>query len=192
MPNTRDQIIETTCELLETQGYHATGLNQIVKESGSPKGSLYHYFPGGKEELTAEAIETVGRSVLARLQMTLAEIDDPAEAVRAFMQRVAHHIKASGYRAGGPITTVASETASTSDRLRQTCQEVYGAWQNVVTAKLSAHGIAPDEARRLAMLTIASLEGGILLSRTAQSPQPLIDLSDYVATLIRQAAAVAR
>ncbi|MCU0498762.1 MAG: TetR/AcrR family transcriptional regulator [Anaerolineae bacterium] len=187
MPNTRDQIIETTCELLEMQGYHATGLNQIVKESGSPKGSLYHYFPGGKEELTAEAIEKVGHSVLARLEMTLEEIEDPAEAVRAFMMRVAHHIEISGYRAGGPITTVASETASTSERLRQTCQEVYGLWQRAIATKLASRGIAEDQAGRLAMLTIATLEGGILLSRTAQSPQPLLDLAEYVATLIRQA-----
>ena len=41
MSSTRDQIIEKTCELLEAQGYHATGLNQILAESGAPKGSLY-------------------------------------------------------------------------------------------------------------------------------------------------------
>jgi TetR/AcrR family transcriptional regulator, lmrAB and yxaGH operons repressor len=52
---TRDQIIQTTCTLLESQGYHATGLNQILKESGAPKGSLYYYFPQGKEELAEEA-----------------------------------------------------------------------------------------------------------------------------------------
>ncbi len=55
--STRDHIIDTTSQLLEQQGYFATGLNQIVQESGAPKGSLYYYFPEGKEELTAEAIE---------------------------------------------------------------------------------------------------------------------------------------
>ncbi len=53
--STRDQIIEATAGLLETQGYRATGLNQIIEESGAPKGSLYYYFPGGKEEFSTEA-----------------------------------------------------------------------------------------------------------------------------------------
>lgn len=56
MNTTRDQIIETTCELLEAYGYHATGLNQILTKSGTPKGSLYYYFPEGKEELTSETL----------------------------------------------------------------------------------------------------------------------------------------
>ena len=53
MANTREIIIETTCDLMENQGYHATGLNEIVKVSGAPKGSLYYYFPEGKESLAA-------------------------------------------------------------------------------------------------------------------------------------------
>ena len=52
----REQILKTTCDLMEKQGYHGTGLNEIVKESGSPKGSLYHYFPDGKEQIVAEAV----------------------------------------------------------------------------------------------------------------------------------------
>ena len=56
MTNTRDQIIQTTSNLIENQGYHATGLNEIVKESGAPKGSIYYYFPDGKEGITAEAV----------------------------------------------------------------------------------------------------------------------------------------
>ena len=125
MASTRDQIIATTSELLETQGYYATGLNQIVEESGAPKGSLYYYFPDGKEGLTAEAIEHTGRTVAERIRASLAEVEDPAEAVHRFIMTIAQHILASGCKAGGPITTVALETAGKSERLSEACKQVY-------------------------------------------------------------------
>ena len=60
MTSTHDQIILVTCTLLEKQGYPATGLNEIVKESGAPKGSLYYYFPDGKEQIVSEAVLFAG------------------------------------------------------------------------------------------------------------------------------------
>lgn len=107
MKGKRDQIIDTTCQLMEVQGYHATGLNQILAESGAPKGSLYHYFPEGKEELAAEAVARSARVIEERMRTVMAEIDDAATAVITFILRLAEQVEASGYRAGGPITAVA-------------------------------------------------------------------------------------
>lgn len=184
MATARDQIIETTCGLLELQGYHATGLNQIIKESGSPKGSLYHYFPGGKEELAAEAVRYVGDSVLKRIRENLALTVDPAEAVRGFIRNVAVHVEHSGFRAGGPITTIAMETASTSERLRETCHAIYAGWQAAFADKLREGGIGLERAERIAALIVAALEGGVILCRTRQSRAPLESIADEVAVLI--------
>lgn len=185
MSTARDQIIQTTCELLELQGYHATGLNQIIKESGSPKGSLYYYFPGGKEELTAEAIRHVGGIVTARIRANLAGVDDPAEAVGTFIRNIAYNVVQSGYTAGGPITTVALETAATSERLREDCRAIYADWQALFADKLSAGGLAPDHARALAAVIIGAIEGGIILARTERSPLPLEHIADAMSRLIR-------
>ena len=132
----RDEIIATTCELLEVQGYHATGLNRILQESGAPKGSLYHYFPEGKEELAAEAIARSGAGIAGHIERALLESDDPAEAVTGFIRALAGHVAASGYRQGGPITAVALEAASTSERLRLACRDQYRGWQALFAAKL--------------------------------------------------------
>lgn len=183
--NPRDQIITTTCELLELQGYHATGLNQIIKESGSPKGSLYHYFPGGKEELAIESISRVGRLVLERIRHNLAAVDDPSESVERFILNIAHSVEASGFRAGGPITTVALETASSSDRLRGECQRIYAAWQAAFADKLIGGGVAEARARRLAQVIISAIEGGIILCRTDRSRQPLESVAHEMGILIR-------
>lgn len=181
----RDQIIETTCALLELQGYYATGLNQIIKESGSPKGSLYYYFPGGKEELAAKAVSQAGNSVLAHIHENLTSIDDPAEAIYRFMMNVALNVALSGFRMGGPITTIAMETASSSVRLRQECARIYESWQAEFAAKLIAGGFAEARAQRLAALIISTLEGGIILCRVSQSRKPLEDAAEEIALLLR-------
>jgi TetR/AcrR family transcriptional repressor of lmrAB and yxaGH operons len=187
MLSAREQIIHTTCDLLELQGYHATGLNQIIKESGSPKGSLYHYFPGGKEELAIEAVRHVGQQVLRRIQDNLALLEDPTEAVRQFIIAIAFNVERSGYRAGGPITTIALEMASTSERLRETCHDIYGQWQAAFAHKLSQAGLDAERAQRLALLIIAAIEGGVILSRTQHSPAPLQQVAEEVACLLRSA-----
>jgi TetR/AcrR family transcriptional regulator, lmrAB and yxaGH operons repressor len=184
MTAARDQIIEATCELLELQGYHATGLNQIIKESGSPKGSLYYYFPGGKEELTVEALERVGEIVLNRIQQNLAEGGDPASAIRDFIRNVAQNVEASGFRAGGPITTVAMETAATNDRLREVCHRIYSEWQGVFKERLIAAGCPTERAERLSALIISGLEGGIILCRTRRSREPLEAVADEIGVLL--------
>jgi TetR/AcrR family transcriptional regulator, lmrAB and yxaGH operons repressor len=182
--STRDQIIAKTCDLLELQGYHATGLNQIIRESGSPKGSLYYHFPGGKEELALEAVNHVGAIVLDRIRENLAAVDDVGEAVEAFVLFVAENAERSGWRQGGPITTIAMETAATNDRLREACAAIYQRWQVAFAERLTAGGVGVERAGRLAALMIASLEGGIILARTSQSKTPLAAVAVELRLLI--------
>lgn len=184
MSSTRERIIETASQLTESQGYHATGLNQIIEESGAPKGSLYYYFPDGKQELAAESIQHTGRVVEGRIRASLGAVENPAGAVRQFVLTVAEHMAGSECRAGGPITTVALESATTSERINAACQQVYGAWQSAFAENLTHSGIESGRAVRLAALIIAALEGGIVLSRTAHSVAPLHDVADELAALI--------
>lgn len=188
MSTKRDDIIDATCQLMELQGYHATGLNQILAESGAPKGSLYYYFPEGKEELAVEALERSSRMIAERIALTIDDSEDGAAAVTSFVRRLATYVEASGFRQGGPITAVALEVASTNDRLREACHTAYAGWQQLFAAKLEAD-YGPARARRLAALIISALEGGIILSRSAQSVQPLLDVADELETLLQCASA---
>ena len=180
MTTTRDQIIDTTSDLMESQGYHATGLNQIVAESGAPKGSLYHYFPGGKEEMAVEAIDRTGRLLEERIRANLPPGVAPAEALRDFAHTIAFHIEASGYRAGGPLTAVAMETATNSERLNHACRD---AFERVITAfaeRLVTEGTPAERARGLSVFVTAAFEGGIILSRTYHSGDPLRQVGDVL------------
>ena len=181
---TRDQIIQTTCSLIERQGYHATGLNEIVKESGAPKGSLYYYFPAGKEEITAEAITWAGQMVACRVRENLEASDDPVEAIRSFVENIAFHVERSGFCAGGPLQTVALETATTSERLNLACREAYSRLQEAFKEKLLAGGFPDPQAGSLATIITASVEGGILLSRTYHSGDPLRQVAGQLNILL--------
>ena len=173
MSNAREQILQTTCALLEKQGYHGTGLNEIIRESGSPKGSLYYYFPAGKEQITAEAVLQSGRQTAERIRQELGESSNAAKEVSDFILNIADHVERSGFAAGSPLTAVAMETATTSKRINDACREAYGMLKSAFNDKLIETGFSKTKADELATFIIAAIEGGIILSRTSHTADPL-------------------
>jgi len=181
----REQILQTTSQLLETQGYHGTGLNQIIKESGSPKGSLYYYFPEGKKEIAAEAIRHSAMLTAQRIQANLDTKEDWIESLRIFSHSIAHHIEQSDFRAGGPLQAVAVETAATDEYLNTSCRNAYETLRLPFEEKLLAGGFTPDQAASYSMLILTMLEGAILISRTYHNGGPLRQTGDELAKLLR-------
>lgn len=184
MSTARDDLLTAARDLLEAQGYHATGLSQILQASGAPKGSLYYYFPDGKEGLGAAAIEQAGAALAERVRASLAQGGSAARAVRQLVQRIAEAVEAARYRTGGPLMTIALETAATNERLNLACRAAYARLQAVFAARLEAEGCAPARAAELAAFITASIEGGTMLSRVAHSGDPLrrvaIELERYL------------
>jgi TetR/AcrR family transcriptional repressor of lmrAB and yxaGH operons len=184
MSDAREKIVETASRLLEQQGYHATGLNQIVQESGAPKGSLYYYFPDGKEEISEAALRLTGERITENIERAMAESKMAAEGIRHLMTTIAERIEASGYRAGGPITTVAMESAPDTPRLNRACQEIYDDWQAAIRRRIVDDGVDPDRAAKLAGTVLASIEGAMVLARTHQNRAPLENAADMLAELL--------
>jgi TetR/AcrR family transcriptional repressor of lmrAB and yxaGH operons len=180
----REAFLDTMAALLERQGYHATGLSQIVAESGAPKGSLYHYFPDGKEGLAAEVVARQGRVIAGRIRAALAEVEDPVDAIDAFVRRIAGYVEATDCRGGGPLATVALETAARSDRLRTACDAAYRSWQAEFAAKLRTGGYPPERAASLALVIVAAIEGATILCRTSASATPMRQIADQLRLLL--------
>jgi TetR/AcrR family transcriptional repressor of lmrAB and yxaGH operons len=184
MSHAREQILQTTCTLLERQGYHGTGLNEIIKDSGSPKGSLYYYFPEGKEQITAEAVLQSGRQTAERIRKGLSESSNASKAISDFILNVAEHVERSGFAAGSPLTAVAMETATTSERINDACREAYGMLRSAFHDKLSGSGFTKVKAFELATFIVAAIEGGIILSRTSHTADPLRVVAKQVKVLL--------
>src|SRR4051812_2520322 len=109
----RKQTLRAASELFRRQGYNGTGLKQIVEESGAPKGSLYHHFPGGKIELAIESVGRSGRAIGRAMLQVLESTDDPAEAVGRVIDFTAADLKLSDFEHGCPVGSVAVDVAST-------------------------------------------------------------------------------
>ncbi|MEM9727327.1 MAG: TetR/AcrR family transcriptional regulator [Myxococcota bacterium] len=170
-------LIQAAIRLFREKGYAATGLNEILAESGAPKGSLYHYFPGGKDQLGATAVTLAGQVVTRTLQEIDAATEGAEGFVAAYTELLGGWLEASGFRAGCPIATTLLETVPASEAITQAGQEAFSNWIAVVTKVLEDDGVSPSEARDHAELLIATVEGALLLARVQQSTKPLQALS---------------
>ena len=128
MSTTRERIVETSAELFRRQGYSATGVKQIVNAAKAPFGSLYHFFPGGKQELGAEAVRVSGAIYAQLISAVFDPAPDPVTGVRDFFYGAAEHLRETGYEDACPIATVALEVSSTSETMRVACAEVFESW----------------------------------------------------------------
>ncbi|MEV0649495.1 TetR/AcrR family transcriptional regulator [Phytomonospora sp. NPDC050363] len=170
---TKARLIEATRRLVEAKGYHGTGLNEILTASGAPRGSLYHHFPGGKDQLVGEALSAAGREidgVVAELSATAA---GPAELVAALLDALAERMVAADYTKGCPVATVALEVAATNDALQPLCDGIYTGWRRALASALLADGHDAAEVDDLATTVLALIEGSLVLARTARSRTPI-------------------
>src|SRR5579859_7255472 len=158
MSNTRERIVTTSAELFRRQGYNATGVKQIVTEAGAPFGSLYHFFPGGKEQLGAETIRTSGAMYEQLIPAVFDHAPDPVSGVRMFFAGAAAHLVDTGYEDACPIATVALEVSSHSEKLRVACAEVFESWIEAGTERFRAAGLEEASARELTIGMLCALE----------------------------------
>jgi TetR/AcrR family transcriptional repressor of lmrAB and yxaGH operons len=180
----RDKAIATTARLLCRQGYAATGLTEVLDLSGAPKGSFYFHFPGGKEQLATEAIQSADGYVAHMIQITFDRSESPQVAVRGLAALFAGWLERSRYVEGCPVTTVTLETEPGSGPLADACAASFRNWQGSTQRYLETCGYAPDRAAKLANLIMCSLEGAFVLSRSQMSPQPFTNAADLLVELL--------
>lgn len=183
--DSRARFVETTAALLRRQGYHATGLSQIVKQSGAPKGSLYFHFPGGKEALAQAALEHSGEGMHRSLVQLVQLAKGPAEAIRAVTDALADELEASDFLDGCPVATVVLEAAAQSAPLQAVCSKHYGRWQAMVEGYLQEQGLPPSRARSMANLMLCAVEGALMLSRAHRDTTPLRAVGEQLAALLQ-------
>lgn len=180
------RLIDTAITLFRRQGYAATGLNQIVRESGAPKGSLYHYFPGGKEALGAAAVASAGEVVARTLRRLQRESGDAAEFIQRYCALLTSWMEDSGFHDGCPIATTVLETCPDSEPIREAAQAAMESWLAIMEETFDPGGGDRRRARTAALLMISAVEGALVVARTLSSPEPIDAVGRRLAVLVSE------
>jgi AcrR family transcriptional regulator len=182
---TRDRILEANAALFMERGYNASGIKQVADASGSPFGSIYHFFPGGKEELGAETIRLAGNYYEDLVMSVMASAPDIVSAVEACFTEAAKTVRETGFADACPIAAVALEVASTNETLRVATADVFEHWLTGAAKGFELVGIDEKRSRELAFMMLSLLEGGFLFSRAMRDTESLEIAGRTMAAAVR-------
>ncbi|MHB8692746.1 MAG: TetR/AcrR family transcriptional regulator [Solirubrobacteraceae bacterium] len=165
----RQRMIQSAAVLIRERGVEATSFSDVIAHSGAPRGSIYHHFPGGKEQLVEEATRYAGEYLAAAIVAALAT-DDPRAVIRALSMHWAKILRNSDYGAGCPVVAA---TIDGTPAVRRAAGEAFNSWEKLLTQGLAPHLGDPGRAHSLATLAIAAIEGAVVLARAEQSTAPV-------------------
>lgn len=173
----KQNLVRAAMRLFRRQGYASTGLQQILVESGAPRGSLYHYFPNGKEALGEAAVELAGEKLGEMLRDLAERHATPRAFLRAYCRTMAGWMEEGGFRSGCPIATTLLETAPESPTISTAGQRALDGWVEIVAGVLARDGLQRREALTRAQLVVAAMEGALILARVRCSTRPILDVA---------------
>ena len=172
----RGRLIAGAADMLSRRGLNATSIRHVAAHSQAPLGSTYHYFPGGKQQLVTEAVQAAGEVVRRSLDEQLEA--GPLEGLRAFLALWRDTVVSSEFRAGCPVLAVSVEEPVAGDTTAlEAAADVFRSWESLLAGSLRSHGAGPKEARQVATLVVAAVEGTVALCRAKRSAQPLDDVT---------------
>jgi AcrR family transcriptional regulator len=167
-------MVQSAALLFREQGYSGTGFRDVIEHSGAPRGSIYHHFPGGKAELAAETVRYAGSVVSGQIERR-ARDGDAVAVLHVFVSLWQRLLEESDFRAGCPVVAVAVE-AHDDDALVTATGEAFAGWERILAASLRRSGVTRARARRISTLSIAAIEGAVVMCRAQRSTQPLFDV----------------
>ncbi|MEC3953305.1 TetR/AcrR family transcriptional regulator [Nocardia sp. CDC153] len=168
--------------LLARHGYHGFGLKKLSEAAGLPYGSIYHHFPGGKEEIAVSAINGTGVLVGRMIRQAPGDVFGTAATLFDFM---ATKLSETDFTDGCPVGTPASDGGSDVESVRAACVSAFDAMAHGFADMLTELGMDPDRARDLSTTVVAAYEGATILARVRRTDEPLHTVASAMARLIR-------
>jgi AcrR family transcriptional regulator len=199
MTDTRAKMVAGAADLMSRRGMNATSMREVVRHTGTPRGSSSYHFPRGKQQLIEDAIVFAGAQVSRPLQQFTRE-RGAIGGLRAFIAMWRQTLEKTRFEAGCPVLAVAVEQyvndamdkegapdEAAQRHLLDLADGVFADWRRIMTEALKHEGLAAGRARRLATLVVASVEGTVAMCRAARSAQPLDDVRQELEAVLAEA-----
>jgi AcrR family transcriptional regulator len=180
--NPRERMVYSASQLIRRDGVTATGMRDVAAHADAPRGSLQHYFPGGKDQMVAEAARWGGGYAARQVGRFVATLGQatPGALFEAMAGQWRDEFTRQGYASGCPVAASIVDGAG-KDTVRGAAREAFAGWRAAVVSALRDMDVRADRAESLATLMISAIEGAILMARAERDVRPL----DIVVTELR-------
>jgi TetR/AcrR family transcriptional regulator, lmrAB and yxaGH operons repressor len=186
---TKEKMIEAAITLMRRSGFHGAGLNEILKESGAPKGSMYHFFPEGKRQIAGEAIGVYAKRVLTYMDESLSSAKRPAAKIHALFRAVAQRLERGEFRQSCAAGAACLDLDDDLEVVRFAIEAMFSDCVDLI-----ARHFAMRDARRrrsFAGLVLTVIEGAYIRGRAERSTRPLEEAAVWLAAIAEREAAAA-
>lgn len=177
----RERMIEGAIRLLARQGLQATSFSEVLELTGAPRGSVYHHFPQGKDQLVSAAVDRAGARALHALDGK--DEASAAELTAAFLGLWREVLVRSQFGAGCAVLAV---TVATDSRdLLEHAGAAFRSWRGQLAEMFQHAGLSANDAARFAATLVAASEGAVALSRAEQSLEPFDLVAEHLLEQVR-------
>jgi AcrR family transcriptional regulator len=180
-------MLVSAAEVLRERGAAGVTIDEVLTRSGAPRGSVYHHFPEGRNQILAEALQYAGESIADTIATLGDRGDDgdPVLLIRMFANYWERGLTESGFTAGCPVVAAAIGSADDDPPLTAVAGAIFGRWRQSLAQAFIDDGFDETDAGLLAVTCIAALEGAVVLSRCTRSAEPLRDVVGQVEFLVK-------
>lgn len=179
---TKRRMLASAAEVLRERGAAGVTIDEVLSRSGAPRGSVYHHFPGGRNQILVEALQFAGDSMSTAIGD--AACQGPMALLREFVDIWEDVLRVSDFAAGCPVVAAAISTSDEDPRLIRDAGQIFERWRAALARSFVADGFGDGEAATLATTMLAAIEGAVILCRSLRNAQPLRDVADNIEFLV--------
>jgi len=185
-PKTRERLIIAAIQLFQQRGYHGAGTTDILNLARSPRGSMYHHFPGGKEDLGASCAEWLAGEIISSIQLLRLKGLQPENIIAIYIDNMMAWLQTTHFCEGPLLAALTNGVENKTDNIL--ARALTQAYQNIeaeFTQMLTVAGLSQQDAGKISRAVIMNIEGGIILARATRTTEVLEEAKQRLVTLIK-------